>query len=448
MTREDTSDDNFLQRLSMKSSHHDRSSASAMVTNELMMATIQRLHDDMVDTLVCSDKEDDENLDSFEMAKRAETSVDITSDAGAFSPQLSVQKQIDPPEENDVETGTTTSHRNSRNKMHISASNHRDRYRRMNTDGNPKMYAQNSTGVDSKQHYRRRYTDPCYTAVKERDKRKPDPIGTVSTRLTCNRKSAPFSDEDSLLELARRMSKSCGIEDTLSIEGPTDNYYWANSKHSSAINDSGSSCKDRSRRRKSARSSYRSRSRRSVRSKKKHWYDDDEYDFEGRQHSKMKGLFHLITRKSNRKRGMHRHNRDEIRRSRSMSSSKCSSRRSSRNNNRGGSSSYSLSSNYSRQSSRKSVNSSYSSSSRRKTLSVAEAVAYLNKTERMTKSPSQSSFRSPSSIKSSASKLSSISRNSRRSSVSTKSSGGKNTTVSRVVSVASGLKKKIQRRVV
>mmetsp|Transcript_14058 Transcript_14058/g.21747 ORF Transcript_14058/g.21747 Transcript_14058/m.21747 type:complete len:323 (+) Transcript_14058:1-969(+) len=317
------------------------------------------------------------------------------------------------------------------------------------------MYAQNGTCVDSKQQYIRRYTDPCCTDANERDKRKPDPIETGSTRSTCNIKSA-YSDEDSVLELARRMGNSCGIEDTPSIEGPTDNYYWDNRKHSSGISDGGSSCKIRSRSRRSARSRNRSRSRHSIRSKKKHWYDDDGYDDGERQQtsgdsrgSKMKGLFNLIAGKTNRKRGKHRHNRDR-RRSRSMSSSRCSRR----NSNRGRSSSCSLSSNYSRQSSRKAVNSSYSSSSRRKPhkrknasmLSVAEAVAYLNQKELMTKSPSLSSLRSHASRKSSASKLSSISRDSRRSSFSSNSNGGKNTTVSKVVGAASGLKKKIRRR--
>ena len=69
-------------------------------------------------------------------------------------------------------------------------------------------------------------------------------------------------------------------------------------------------------------------------------------------------------------------------------------------------------------------------------LTVAEAVAYLNKKEHF------------SSKKISASRMSSTSRKSLRSAVSSKSNGRKNATVSKVVSAASGLKEKIRQRVV
>ncbi|KAL7490942.1 hypothetical protein ACHAWT_001129 [Skeletonema menzelii] len=69
-------------------------------------------------------------------------------------------------------------------------------------------------------------------------------------------------------------------------------------------------------------------------------------------------------------------------------------------------------------------------------LTVAEAVAYLNKKEQF------------SSKKNSASRMSSTSRKSLRSAVSSKSYGRENNTVSKVVSAASGLKEKIRHRVV
>jgi len=299
--------------------------------------------------------------------------------------------------------------------MYVSASNNpRDRYRRTNTDGNFKMRA---TEVDSKQQYTRRYTDSYYSGAEQRDyKRKPDPIGTGS-----NSNAGTHSEEEEpLIELARRMSNSCGIEDTSSIEGPNDEEYWVNSRrHNSGISDGGSSGGNRAEGRQRERASSR---------KKSHVIPNDE----GKQHtgsgskgSKMKGVFQLFSGKTHRKRddssswdkGNNVRRRDRRRRSssRSMSRSKRrSNSRSSRSN------SGSLSSSYSRQSSRKSVNSRYSSSSRRhkhkrknrSKLTVAEAVAYLNTKERMKKSPSLSSLKSYASKKSSASRMSSTSRTS------------------------------------
>ena len=459
MTRHgDIPDDDFLHRLSIKKISQDKSSASAMVTNELMRASymhkLKRLDDDMTDA---STHNDDEILDLLEMAKRLDDNVDhgVSSDISALSsPKLPIPKQIDPPEENETQHGMMASQRNCRNKMYVSASNNpRDRYRRTNTDGNLKMRAPE---VDSKQQYTRRYTDSYYSGVEQRDyKRKPDPIGTS------NSNAGTHSEEEPLIELARRMSNSCGIEDTSSIEGPNDEEYWVNSRHNSGISDGGSSGGNRARSRQRQRASTSSR-------KKSHAIPNDE----GKQHtgsgskgSKMKGVFQLFSGKTNRKRddssswdesnNVHRRDRRRRSSSRSMSRSKRrSNSRSSRRSNSG-----SLSSSYSRQSSRKSVNSRYSSSSRRhmhkrknrSKLTVAEAVAYLNTKERMKKSPSLSSLKSCASKKSSASRMSSMSRTSRksiRSTVSSKSNGRRNTTVSKVVSAASGFKEKIRRRVV
>eukprot|EP00984_Skeletonema_dohrnii_P000676 scaffold204_cov100-Skeletonema_dohrnii-CCMP3373.AAC.7 len=417
MTRHgDISDDDFLHRLSIKKISQDKSSASAMVTNELMRASyrhkLKRLDDDMIDTSTYNEREDDEILDLLEMAKRLDDHG-VSSDISAFSsPKLPIPKQIDPPEENETQHGMMASQRSSRNKMYVSASNNpRDRYRRTNTDGNCKMRAPE---VDSKQQYTRRYTDSYYSGAEQRDyKRKPDPIGTGS-----NSNAGTHSEEEPLIELARRMSNSCGIEDTSSIEGPNDEEYWVNSRrHNSGISDGGSSGGNRAEGRQRERASSR---------KKSHVIPNDE----GKQHtgsgskgSKMKGVFQLFSGKTHRK-------RDD-------------------------SSSWDEGNN----SSRKSVNSRYSSSSRRhmhkrknrSKLTVAEAVAYLNTKERMKKSPSLSSLKSYASKKSSASRMSSTSRTSRksiRSTVSSKSNGRKNTTVSKVVSAASGFKEKIRRRVV
>mmetsp|Transcript_22882 Transcript_22882/g.45882 ORF Transcript_22882/g.45882 Transcript_22882/m.45882 type:complete len:519 (+) Transcript_22882:77-1633(+) len=460
MTRHgDISDDDFLHRLSIKKISQDKSSASAMVTNELMRASyrhrLKRLDDDMTDTPTHIDREDDAILDLLEMAKRLDDNVDhgVSSDISAFSsPKLPIPKQIDPPEENESQHGMMASQRSSRNKMYVSASNNpRDRYRRTNTDGNFKMRAPE---VDSKQQYTRRYTDSYYSGAEQRDyKRKPDPIGTGS-----NSNAGTHSEEEEpLIELARRMSNSCGIEDTSSIEGPNDEEYWVNSRHNSGISDGGG---NRARSRERERASSR---------KKSHAIHNDE----GKQHtgsgskgSKMKGVFQLFSGKTNRKRddssswdeGNNVRRRDRRRRRRSNSRSMSRSKR--RSNSRSSrSNSGSLSSSYSPQSSRKSVNSRYSSSSRRhmhkrknrSKLTVAEAVAYLNKKERMTKSPSLSSLKSYTSKKSSASRMSSTSRTSRksiRSTVSSKSNGRRNSTVSKVVSAASGFKEKIRRRVV
>ena len=498
---EDISDDDFLHRLRMKNSHRDNSSASAMVTNELMMAShrhkLQRLDDDMTYQISYNDKEDDEIQNLLRMAKRLEIEdPGVSSDASAFSSRkFPMTKQIDPPEENGTEPGMT-SQTNSRNKMYI-ASKPRNRYRRMNTDENQKIHAQNSTCIDSKQQCNRRYTDPCCNDEEQIDMRKPDPIETGSPP---SNRTRTFSDEDSLIEFARRMSNSIGIEDTSSIEGPNDKECWANSSHSSDMSDGNSG-------------GNRAANSHGDSSEENHVYDDEKKQQTGNtKGSKMKGLFHLISGKSNRQRGIRRPARDRSRssrssrRSRSSKRSRCSSfslssnysrhssrsrrtrdrsrnsrssgslssnysrqssrngirrrardrRRSSRSNSRNSRTSNSMSSkrsrcsgssrssNYSRQSSRRSVNSSYSSSSRRRMqnmkdtsmLTVAEAVAYLNKKEQF------------SSKKNSASRMSSTSRKSLRSAVSSKSYGRENNTVSKVVSAASGLKEKIRHRVV
>jgi hypothetical protein len=486
--REDISDDDLVHRLSIMSSRHDNSSASAMVTRELMMASY-RHQIDIMDKAIHED--DDEIRNLLDMAKRLQMDPDIISDASEFSfhqdekkqSKLHMPKLPDPPGENEREPGTTTLQRNNNDEQinaYVSASKpphflNGDRYRRMNTEENQKMRAQNGTRVDSKQQYIRRKTDPlCYYREEQSDnhKRKPDPIGAGTNNSDVN--SATYSEQDAdsrrLVALARRISKSGGIEDTSSIEGPNDEEYWAKTRGRSvnrlkgsgrAVRTSHNTSLSGSRTSRNSRHSggsgssrgssgaNRQGSRQSSSSKEAH----DVINVEKKQQKGMKkALIQFFSGKSDRKLVDSSLSAEgsNIRRQKGMD------RTSSRSNSRSSSLSY----NDSRQSSMKSVNSRYSSLSRRRKhkskdaskLTVAEAVYYLNNTERrMTKSTSVSSLKSHTSKKSSASKMSSTSRTSRKSTrsfVSRESNNKKSTTVSKVISAASGLKGKIRRCVV
>jgi len=488
INHEDMSNDDLLHRLSIKSSCRDDSSASAMVTRELIMASyrhkMKNLEYDLTD--------DDDNIRSLlDMAKRLELDMDITTselsshqdecDTSEFSShqdetkqsKIYMSKQPDPPEGDESESGKTTLQRNSKNNqinITYSASksphfSNGDRYRRVNTGEHPQMRAQHGTRVDSKQQYIRRMTDPlCYNVERENHKQKSNLIGTTRNVNKTSANDSATEFDSSLVALARKMSQS-EIEDTSSIEGPNDEEYWAKARGRRSINKlkgSGRAVRTSHNSRTIRNGGRQSRdskggssganrpgSRHSSSIKEAHYVNTDERT---QQTGMKKSHLQFVSEKTDLKNGDSsllaktskiRRQKGTLDRTRSRSNS-----RSKRE--------HSLSSNESRQSSRKSVNSRYSSSSRSQVhkrnskLTVAEAVDYLNKKSRP-KSPSQSSLKSHNSKKSSASKMSSTSRTSRKpqkSFVSRESNDGKNTGVSKVLSAAFRLKEKVKQRFV
>jgi hypothetical protein len=484
INHEDMSNDDLLHRLSIKSSCRDDSSASAMVTRELIMASyrhkMKNLEYDLTD--------DDDNIRSLlDMAKRLELDMDITTselsshqdecDTSEFSShqdetkqsKIYMSKQPDPPEGDESESGKTTLQRDSKNNQINTKSPHfsnGDRYRRVNTGEHPQMRAQHGTRVDSKQQYIRRMTDPlCYNVERENYNPKSNLIGTTRNvnRTSANDSATDFDFDSNLVALARKMSQS-EIEDTSSIEGPNDEEYWAKARgrrsinklkgsgravrtshNSRTIRNGGRQSRDsKDRSHGGSSGANRAGSRHSSSIKEAHYVNTDERK---QQTGMKKSHLQFVSEKTDLK-----HGDSSLAKSSKIRRQKGTNSRSNSRSKR----EHSLSSNESRQSSRKSVNSRYSSSSRSQVhkrtskLTVAEAVDYLNKKSRP-KSPSQSSLKSHNSKKSSASKMSSTSRTSRKpqkSFVSRESNDVKNTGVSKVLSAAFRLKEKVKQRFV
>ena len=281
---------------------------------------------------------------------------------------------------------------------------------------NRERYHRNGAETHPTQEFNRRYTNPDYHHGRKPD---PEPYTTADNS---------DEDDDPLIQLARRMSNTCGIEDTASIEGPNDEEYWrsrkSNRKHKDGnFDDSINSGKEfRTQQRSRGMGSYHERS------------EDEKNPVRNiSKESKMKGNVRSSPRRADSKHVDNTPDEGNTPRRHLGPRDRASSRSMSRGSKSCRSSNGSISSKDSRHSSR-----SGSSSRRRKhepKLTVEEAVAFLNGRQQMARSPSLSSVKS----------YSSVSRKSKRSACEPKV---KKNTVMKVVSAANELKGKLRRRIV